>query len=76
MSYQDDDTTEAHERRITRCRELTCNARIIFLPTASGSRMPVDADTVEPDDEEFDPTRHASHFAVCAGAGKFRKRTP
>jgi hypothetical protein len=72
----DDNTTEAHERRITRCREPACNARIIFLTTDTGSKMPVDADTVEPEDEEFDPDRHGSHFATCAAAAKFRKRTP
>lgn len=72
----DDDSTEAHERRITRCKAPTCNARIVFLPTASGSKMPVDADTVEPDDEEFDASRHGSHFAVCPGAGQYRRRSP
>lgn len=45
MSFDDDDTTEAHERRITRCR--SCRARIIFLRTSTGKSIPVDADTVE-----------------------------
>lgn len=63
MSFDDDDTTEAHEKRITRCR--SCNARIIFLTMASGKKMPVEADTVEVDDEEFDSERHESHFAQC-----------
>lgn len=66
-----DDTTEAHERRITRCR--SCSARIIFLTTANGNKMPIDADSVEPDDEEFDHTKHESHFATCPNAGKHRR---
>lgn len=73
MSF-DEDTTEAHERRITRCKTQGCNARIIFLETSSGKRMPVDADTVEPDDELFDPSKHTSHFANCVGAESHRKR--
>ncbi len=72
----EDDTTEAHERRQIRCRAFGCNKRIIFLPTESGKRMPVDADTVEPDDEQFDPERHESHFAKCPGAHNFRKPQP
>jgi hypothetical protein len=75
MSFDDDDTTEAHERRQIRCKAFGCNRRIIFLPTESGSKMPVDADSVLPADEEFDPARHISHFASCPGANKYRKRT-
>lgn len=50
--FEDDDTTEEHERRITRCK--SCNAKIIFLDMPSGKKMPVDADTVEPEDWAFD----------------------
>jgi hypothetical protein len=71
MSFDDDETTEAHEKRITRCR--SCQARIIFLKTAAGKNMPVDADTVEPDDDEFDSERHESHFVSCPNADKHRK---
>lgn len=75
MSFEDlaDDERklEKHERRIVRCR--TCQARIIFLETNKGNRMPVDAYTVEADDELFDPSRHTSHFAVCPGADKHRR---
>lgn len=71
MSFEDGETNEAHEKRITRCR--SCNARIIFLTTAAGKKMPIDADTVEPDDEEFDAQRHESHFASCPNAGQHRK---
>lgn len=73
MSFDDDyGTSEAHERRITRCR--ACRAKIIFLATSTGKSMPVDADTVEPDDQEFEAGRHESHFASCPGAQQFRRR--
>lgn len=66
------ETTEEHERRITRCR--TCNARIIFLPTAAGRNMPVDADTVEPEHQLFDvDLGHENHWATCPGADHHRK---
>lgn len=65
------DTNEAHERRITRCR--SCCAMIIWFTTESGKNMPVDAHTVEPDDEELDLTRHVSHFATCPNSAQHRK---
>lgn len=75
MSFEDlaDDerALEKHERRIVRCR--SCNARIIFLETSTGKKMPVDADTVEPGDELFDGKRHTSHFASCPNANQHRK---
>lgn len=71
MSFGDDDTTEAHEKRIVRCK--SCRARIIFLPTTAGKNMPVDADTVEPDDDEYEAPRHISHFSTCIDADKHRK---
>lgn len=77
MSFDDTDDgvseaqQEAHERRITRCS--CCRARIVFLRTASGKSMPVEADCVDPLDESYDATRHESHFARCPGANKHRK---
>jgi hypothetical protein len=65
------DTTEEHERRIVRCR--TCRAKIIWFKTSAGKNMPVDADTVEPEDEELDLPRHVSHFATCPEADKHRR---
>lgn len=73
MPEFDEETTEAHERRITRCKTEGCNARIIFLDTDAGRKMPVDADTVEPDDDVYDKARHESHFAKCKGAAQHRK---
>jgi hypothetical protein len=72
MSFEDNDTTEAHERRITRCR--SCNARIIWMKTAAEKNMPVDADSVKPDDEEYDSAAgHVSHFSTCPNANQHRK---
>lgn len=68
----DEDTTEAHEHRITRCK--SCRAKIIWFKTDAGRNMPVDADTVEADDEELDLERHVSHFATCPQANQHRKR--
>lgn len=61
-----------HEMRQKRCK--ACRARIIFLKTATGKSMPVDADTVEATDEMFDHERHESHFAKCPAADRFRRR--
>lgn len=71
MTFDDDETSEAHERRITRCK--SCRAKIIWLKTAAGKNMPVDSDTVSPEDEEYDSTRHESHFAKCPGANQHRR---
>ena len=65
-------TTEAHERRIVRCR--SCRAMIIWLPTAKGKNMPTDADTVRPEDDEFDSDEHVSHFATCPDANQHRRK--
>lgn len=54
-----------------RCR--SCGEYIVFLRTAKGSRMPVDVDTVDEGDEEFDPKRHVSHFSTCPNADQHRK---
>ena len=72
MSFEDiDDTTEAHERRVARCR--SCRARIIWLRTSAGKNMPVDADSVEPGDDEFDADKHVSHFSICPDANQHRR---
>jgi hypothetical protein len=70
----EEETTEKHERRIVRCRETTCNARIIFLTTEEGRKMPCDADTVEADDDYFDQRRHTPHFRTCSNPNKFSRQ--
>lgn len=72
MSFEES-TTEAHERRIKRCKP-PCNAKIIWFKTEAGRNMPVDADTVRPEEDEYDPSRHISHFASCPNANKHRKK--
>lgn len=71
MSFEDEDTTEAHEYRVVRC--ASCNARIVFLETAAGKRMPIDADTVEAQDTVYEHGRHVSHFSTCPNANQHRK---
>lgn len=71
MSFDTDDTTDAHERRISRCR--SCRAEIIWFKTATGKNMPVDAHTVRPEDDEMDLDRHVSHFSTCPDAGRHRR---
>lgn len=67
----EEDTTEAHERRITRCR--SCRAKVIWFKTEAGKRMPIDADTVEAEDDELDLERHVSHFSTCPDADSWRR---
>jgi hypothetical protein len=69
----DEKREEMHERRIVRCK--SCHAKIIWFKTAVGRNMPVDADTVEPEDnvEELDLRRHISHFATCPQSAEHRK---
>lgn len=71
-SYEGDQAAlEAHERRIKRC--TTCRAQIIWFVTEAGRNMPVDADTVEAEDDEYEPPRHVSHFATCKQADQHRR---
>lgn len=53
------------------CREPSCRARVVFLQTRNGSKMPVDAETVLDDDVVFDPPRHVSHFKTCKKPNRF-----
>lgn len=71
MSFDANETNEAHEYRITRCR--SCGAMIVWFSTDNGKNMPVDADTVDPDDHELDLSRHISHFATCPQAKQHRR---
>lgn len=63
-----------HERRIKTCRHEQCKARIVFLRSRTGSKVPVDADGVTADHTDYDPKLgHVSHFATCPGAAGFRR---
>lgn len=49
-----------------------CGAEIVFLRTAAGKLMPVDAETVSPEDTEYEPeSGHVSHFKTCPKANEF-----
>lgn len=50
-----------------------CGAPIVFLRTKTRKLIPVNADTVNRDDYDFDPSRHVSHFATCPQANEFRR---
>ena len=72
MTFDDDYATNAaHEYRIKRCR--SCRRQIIWFKTEAGRNMPVDADTVDPDDTELDLKKHTSHFASCPNAAQHRR---
>lgn len=64
----------ANHLKTVRCR--ACDQYIVFLPTASGKQMPVDAESVTEGDELFDSQVHISHFATCPEADRFRRRKP
>jgi hypothetical protein len=70
-SEDEENAAAAHEARIRRCS--SCNAKIIWFKTEAGRWTPVNADTVEAGDEEFDPPRHVTHFATCPNANNHRK---
>lgn len=53
------------------CR--SCEAPIVWLKTATGKAMPVDASSVQPGDTLFVPGLHVSHFATCPDAKEHRK---
>ena len=60
--------------QLTKCR--SCQAGIVWVKTASGKNMPVDADSwVQGQPHLFNPELgHISHFATCPNADDHRKR--
>lgn len=56
------------------CRGDDCPQRLVWMQGTSGERIPVHAESVQPDDERFDPRRHRSHRGVCPNQQQFRKR--
>ena len=50
-------------------------ARRTLNDSAGSAPTPVDADTVEPKDDEYDPPRHVSHFATCPNADHHRRKS-
>lgn len=56
------------------CPCRACGASIVFLRTKARKLIPVNANTVNRDDDDFDPRRHTAHFATCPKAAEFRRR--
>lgn len=52
----------------------SCGADIVFLRTVNGKNMPVNADTVEPGDVDYEHGRHVAHWATCPQASQHRRR--
>jgi len=52
------------------CR--SCGAAIVFLVTKKGKIVPVNQETVKPEDTLYDRERHVSHFSTCPAADTFR----
>jgi len=50
-----------------------CRTKIIYLLTEKNKLMPVDADTVDKDDQHFNYKKHKSHFVTCTRPEVFRK---
>lgn len=63
-----------NELHVVECASPTCRAKVVWLRTASGARMPVDADTVLVGETLFDPRKHRSHFATCPDSAHFRRK--
>lgn len=51
-----------------------CHKEIVFLKTAKGKFMPVNADTVEKGDTLYEHGKHISHFSDCPAANQFRDK--
>lgn len=58
---------------VTNCR--ACRARIVFLKTANGRWIPINAETVTLEDTEYVPSRHTTHYATCPEADSFRRQS-
>lgn len=56
---------------MSNCR--SCGAKIIWIATKTGKKMPVNWDQEIETETEFDPERMESHFATCKQADEWRK---
>jgi len=57
--------------KVEHCR--SCNAEMVWLKTKKGKTIPVNRETVQEGDEEFEHSRHVSHFATCPDAKQWRR---
>lgn len=65
--------------QVSRCR--SCDEAIVWMKTVNGKNIPVDADTVDEADLEwqdgaplFDREQHTTHFETCPDADQHRRR--
>lgn len=58
-------------RQIVECR--SCRAPMVWLKTKTGKNCPVDIEGWEPQDTEYQPGKHISHFATCPHADHHRR---
>lgn len=63
-------------RFVSRC--TTCQRQIVFLLTATGNKMPVDAHSVtDARDRHFDGAKgHSAHWRTCDAPDLHRKPKP
>jgi len=62
------------DHEIVKCRGKDCHADIVWLVTKYGKPIAVDADKVEPDDDQLRYGHHIVHFATCPNADHFRSK--
>lgn len=44
---------------------FACQQPVVWLKTQAGKNIPVEPDSVRPEDRDYDPSRHKNHFADC-----------
>lgn len=49
------------------CKKAKCGRRIVWMKTTKDKKCPVDAHSVHPGDELYDPKLHVCHFDTCGG---------
>lgn len=69
------------KHEISKCgnkKRKGCGEPIIWLKTRRGKFMPIEPESVEPDDELYDHRRHVVHWGNCPYADWFRasRETP
>lgn len=53
--------------------QCQCGAKMLWLKTRIGARIPVNFEERFKDDKDFDRAKHIAHFATCPMAKKFRR---